>query len=43
MIKEIKKVIALKFLNISISIMPDCNLKKELSKTIKDNIMQGMN
>lgn len=39
---ELKKLIAVKLLNWSHSIMPDCNFKLELSKLINSELLNGM-
>lgn len=40
--KEIRKLIAVKLLDWSFSIMPDCRFKTELAKLMSDNLLDGI-
>ena len=42
MITEIKKWLAVKLLNWSFSIMPECKFKTELAKLISTELLNGM-
>lgn len=40
--KEIRKLIAVKLLDWSFSIMPDCRFKTEMAKLMADKLLDGM-